>query len=461
MLTDVARHNAIAQYIETMVSKAGLPFVSSFLKSGSFVVVAAEQELPWKLRKQQSGQVRSVYDPTEHTTWFVAGNIPLPEVYGNMLREIGIHFGLSPMLGVRKTKEVIADARHLAIIGNPAVLKAWRKVVSGEKSINSANDDAILEAIGYLVEDPQNHDMGIARKIFSSVKIFLFKKNFPVGRLSTQDMAVLASSAAREAVRVRRRLSRKKNEAEQISAFDDRRRDSIRRKAIEDMTPEEMRRELLVDSLTGLGNRRALEEKDRVYREHGIQKIKVFIDVDSLKFVNDHLGGHDAGDKLLVVIGRALGQATKNSFRLSGDEFCFLAESEEEGEKIANKTLDALRHVVIKYEVNGRVFEYKNPGFSYGIGEDLETADKNMLKHKEKRSREGLRADRAHPPPGLAEVTPPGRNDNDHFQQHGQPSRQASVKEYLETFSVAPMQEEDSVSKKVQKERSGSSCFTP
>lgn len=439
----MVNNNAAAQYIAALASKTGLPFVSSFLKSGHFVVVATQQDLPLSLRRATSAPARkiaSVYDPTEKITWFVAENLPSASVYGNMLREIGIHFGLLPMLGDRKMKEVIADARHLFTNGNPAMLNAWRKVASGKKTMGGATSDEVQEAIGYLVEDPGNHDLGIAKKIFSSIKVFLFKKDFPVGRLSEADLSVLAASAAREAVRVRRKLTAatiNSGKEKTLSESSERRKNGAYRKSIEEMTAEEMKRELLVDSLTGLGNRRALDEAEQGYASEGKQKIKAFIDVDSLKFVNDHLGGHDAGDKLLVVVASALRKATEDSFRLSGDEFCFLASTEEEAENIASHALEILQQVVITYEVNGRVYEYNNPGFSYGLGKDLETADRNMLAHKKERARVGLRADRAQTPPGLVQITPPRREDVGSRETPGtKKPGSPSVKEYLSTFAI-------------------------
>lgn len=437
--------DATARYIEALATKTGLPFVSSFLNSGHFVVVSSQRDLPAALFKSSSdrlSKVCSVYDPGEKITWFVAENIPEEMVFGNMLREIGIHFGLKPMLGERKMQEVLADARHLFLVGNPAMLAAWRQVVpGGKKQTAAASGEEIQEALGYLVEDPKNHTMGIAQKIFSSVKIFLFKRNFPVGRLSEQDMAVLASFAAREAVRARRnKAARTANQ----QVFPERRQNGAYRKSIAQMTPDEMRRELLTDSLTRLGNRRALEEAELFYEAKGIEKVKAFLDVDSLKFFNDHMGGHEAGDKLLAVIGEALGKATKDSFRLSGDEFCFLADTEEDAIRIADSALKILQQVVIVYEApDGAIYEYKNPGFSYGIGKDLETADRNMLENKKERAKAGLRADRAQPPPGLAQISPPRREDIGDPKSSGRGGYgPPSVKEYLSTFTVTPDQDE-------------------
>ena len=74
-----------------------------------------------------------------------------------------------------------------------------------------------------------------------------------------------------------------------------------------------MKKELLTDPLTGLGNRRAYEESPRL-------PFQAMIDADSLKAVNDIMG-HEAGDELLKAIGQALGKHATRAFHTSGDEF--------------------------------------------------------------------------------------------------------------------------------------------
>jgi diguanylate cyclase (GGDEF)-like protein len=88
------------------------------------------------------------------------------------------------------------------------------------------------------------------------------------------------------------------------------------------------------DPLTGLGNRRALEER----LEAAVARAAVantplallFCDVDRLKELNDS-DGHEAGDAALVRVARALtaaAEAYPDSFtcRIGGDEFCVLLE---------------------------------------------------------------------------------------------------------------------------------------
>ena len=92
----------------------------------------------------------------------------------------------------------------------------------------------------------------------------------------------------------------------------------------------ELRELALVDPLTGLHNRRgllylganALTASDRSGRPVTV----VFVDVDGMKQVNDHLG-HAAGDVALQQTAQALRQSVRESdvcARLGGDEFCVL-----------------------------------------------------------------------------------------------------------------------------------------
>jgi len=88
----------------------------------------------------------------------------------------------------------------------------------------------------------------------------------------------------------------------------------------------------LRDPLTGLGNRRVLEERLRdVFSRPPVDRQDVAVimcDVDGLKVVNDN-EGHAAGDSLLVDAARSLADAAatvENSVvcRIGGDEFCII-----------------------------------------------------------------------------------------------------------------------------------------
>jgi diguanylate cyclase (GGDEF)-like protein/PAS domain S-box-containing protein len=96
---------------------------------------------------------------------------------------------------------------------------------------------------------------------------------------------------------------------------------------------EEIRRQALLDPLTGLPNRRSLTSQlqrasagSLRHRQHGAL---LFIDLDKFKSVNDTLG-HAAGDQLLQQVATRLTDSIRTAdtaARLGGDEFVVMLET--------------------------------------------------------------------------------------------------------------------------------------
>ncbi|TFB62828.1 EAL domain-containing protein [Cryobacterium sp. Hz7] len=104
-----------------------------------------------------------------------------------------------------------------------------------------------------------------------------------------------------------------------------------------------LRRQSKTDELTGLPNRRALyaEVSSRLADDRSRNRALLLLDLDRFKEVNDSLG-HDAGDRLLVQVGRRLLEGLQSGdllARLGGDEFAVLLERTDqvEAEAVANK----------------------------------------------------------------------------------------------------------------------------
>lgn len=86
----------------------------------------------------------------------------------------------------------------------------------------------------------------------------------------------------------------------------------------------------LYDSLTGLANRRLfidrLNQSIHAAKRHDMNVALLFLDLDQFKRINDTLG-HDAGDKLLLIVSQRLVasvRAQDTVSRLGGDEFTIL-----------------------------------------------------------------------------------------------------------------------------------------
>ncbi len=178
----------------------------------------------------------------------------------------------------------------------------------------------------------------------------------------------------------------------------ERRKDFHERKRVEEMTPQEMRKELLTDPLTNLSNKRAYQEDRRL-------PVQVFVDVDSLKWINDNIS-HEAGDELLRTIGWALSYLDCPGYRpyhFCGDEFVIQAETERIARAALKHALECLDKITFEYLLpDGTTIRKKGAGISYGIGPTVELAEEELQKHKVEREAKGLRAARGETPPGVA-----------------------------------------------------------
>ena len=125
---------------------------------------------------------------------------------------------------------------------------------------------------------------------------------------------------------------------------------------------EEYSYEASHDALTDLLNRRAflraLGTVQHRQREDGTQDVLLFMDLDGFKQVNDS-GGHEAGDRLLVAVARALRNALRSRdvlARMGGDEFAAIINGvpERQVEAIGQTLVNAVRSVEL--QARGRTF---------------------------------------------------------------------------------------------------------
>ena len=112
---------------------------------------------------------------------------------------------------------------------------------------------------------------------------------------------------------------------------------------------DELRQSVFTDSLTGIGNRRYLEEgihAAKVGAERGIGIAGlILIDIDNFKQINDTYG-HEIGDQILLMVVRTLKHSLRGSDllgRWGGDEFIVITHNIQE--------LSALQDIAKKLRV--------------------------------------------------------------------------------------------------------------
>ncbi len=102
-------------------------------------------------------------------------------------------------------------------------------------------------------------------------------------------------------------------------------------------TERELRENALIDPLTGLANRRALEQELQATLAQASPFALSFIDLDGFKGINDRYG-HDTGDALLREVAQRLTSTVHAGdfvSRLGGDEFVVVSRGVNEAASIA------------------------------------------------------------------------------------------------------------------------------
>lgn len=85
----------------------------------------------------------------------------------------------------------------------------------------------------------------------------------------------------------------------------------------------QLRKESLIDELTGLGNRRSLDKQIAHVSTLGSAYCFAVCDVDHFKTVNDEKG-HGYGDEALKIVAETLRRYFQHSYRWGGDEFAVI-----------------------------------------------------------------------------------------------------------------------------------------
>lgn len=159
----------------------------------------------------------------------------------------------------------------------------------------------------------------------------------------------------------------------------------------------------LTDELTGLYNRRrffiladqclkvAIREKKRL--------LLLYIDMDNLKWINDHCG-HSEGDQALIGLGSILKKTFRESdviARIGGDEFAVLLESTDGSDgmlmtRLYENMRDYNAKVSQDYVLSTSVGDARfDPEYPISIDELLSKADALMYAQKQERRKQGSR----------------------------------------------------------------------
>jgi GGDEF domain-containing protein len=147
-----------------------------------------------------------------------------------------------------------------------------------------------------------------------------------------------------------------------------------KRQHVAEMTPEEMRRELLTCELTGLPNRRA-------FGEAGTATAVAMCDLDGLKALNQY--GYEVGNAVLQAKADALRKAGLEAYHDKGDEFlCRGSRIKELLPKLKRARAILRGHTIVVKRSDGSTLRIKGADFSYGVGKNIDEAELGLRRHK-------------------------------------------------------------------------------
>lgn len=128
----------------------------------------------------------------------------------------------------------------------------------------------------------------------------------------------------------------------------------------------EIQRQAMTDSLTNIGNRRALNEfMEKQLPIKSCSNVGIMmIDVDRFKEINDQFG-HQAGDYYLIEFVRVVDQEDYHLFRYAGDEFVVVADNTDFAALL--KKAECLKQKVEQMAISWLDQGYINTTVSIGI----------------------------------------------------------------------------------------------
>ncbi len=160
---------------------------------------------------------------------------------------------------------------------------------------------------------------------------------------------------------------------------------------------ETIRHHALHDPLTGLSNRKSLEERFDLAKatanRHDQKLALLFLDMDRFKNINDSLG-HNIGDKILIIVGERLKLCVRESdtvARLGGDEFIIILNEihlHSDVEVVLKKIMHVFsapikiddKEILVSLSIGAAIF----PEAGYDIDVLLKHADNALYKAKDK-----------------------------------------------------------------------------
>jgi len=237
----------------------------------------------------------------------------------------------------------------------------------------------------------------VGDEVIGVVTVQSYRAEVSYGPADQELLSFVASQVANSLTR-RRSAESLRSAYEQLERRVEERTISLRKEILErERVQDQLRHQVMHDSLTGLPNRGFLRERiDRVltpaWRGSRLRCALLYLDVDRFKIINDSLG-HLAGDEVLKQVATRLLDCVRAPdlvARLAGDEFAILLEEVElpaDATAVAQRVMDALSVPMLiggkELQVNASVGIAMGEAHYVTADEVLRDADLALYRSKE------------------------------------------------------------------------------
>ena len=241
---------------------------------------------------------------------------------------------LDALLSAMNLGILFVNAENKVMYYNPTFLRLW--MIEESIPLTGKLADEVLQLSGNTLSRPEHFSKYILNMLTSHEVSDSFEIVMTDGRIMTQLSYPVRDHASRFIghLWVYEDITRERQTAEQLIYLAER------------------------DSLTGLFNRRRLQEELTrllaISDRHPTKGALIFFDLDEFKFINDTFG-HRAGDSMLIRIAGEVGALVRRNeilSRLGGDEFALLMPdaTEVEAETLAERVVRAISQIPFHFE---------------------------------------------------------------------------------------------------------------
>jgi diguanylate cyclase len=212
--------------------------------------------------------------------------------------------------------------------GNAAAVAAVEEATSGGVRLSQREADLIVGETGLGATAPADSEMAVAaaKRQLDLVEFIVGTSQADAERYGrdlahgvAQLTALPGHGAIEDLLRITAQMMDRTKEAEQQLQRTNEEVQTLRRELAS--ASEEAR----TDALTGLNNRRALEDRFNALQKSGVPFSAAVCDIDSFKSINDR-HGHLVGDRVLKAVAQVLESACDGHlvYRFGGEEFVVL-----------------------------------------------------------------------------------------------------------------------------------------